>query len=187
MKNFALASLVFLIWAFFGAWMHAYTHPKKEFKKIVPVKTKPKSVFNKIKKDTVLITPIKKDTVLIKKTTINPFPKNIVFLEFGQSSFKKTAKVNQYIKSLKSYLRKNKNTTVYIVGHTDVIGAKKDNYNVGLERANNYKQFLISQGINRHKIQTASKGEEEPLDPKLKKGWKSDNRIEITVKQNSHE
>ena len=187
MKNFVFACLVFLIWAFFGAWIHNKLHPQK--KKSVDV-ILPKPIPVVVVKDTLIVKPVIKDSVL--KITAKPvekvFPKQIIFYYSEKKDFAKDNSILLFTKALKTFLKENEEAQVHVVGHTDTIGAKEDNYGVGLERAKNFKTFLISKGINKHRIHVSSKGETEPLpenDTYLNK--KTNRRIEITVKYNTND
>jgi len=179
-KNFVFACIAFLIWALFGAWVHAYTHPKEPVS-IQPVATiKPKPVI--IAKEAVKQKPTKKDSIF-GKPNVHKFPKKIIYLNFNQKKFNENKAVDIYVKNLKAYLNKVKKVQIYIVGYTDNIGDSISNYWVGFERAKNFKSFLISQGIDKHIIHTSSKGEKEPLAKNnRKKERRKNRRIEITVK-----
>jgi outer membrane protein OmpA-like peptidoglycan-associated protein len=178
-KNFVFASIVFLIWALFGAWLHAYTHPKEPVLIQPEVTIKPKPV---IIKNTVIPKPTKKDST-VSKTDSYKFPKKIIYLNFNQKTFNENEVVDIYVKNLKAFLDKVETAQIYIVGYTDNIGDSISNYWVGFERAKNFKSFLISQGIDKQIIHTSSKGEKEPLAKNnSKKERRKNRRIEITVK-----
>lgn len=57
----------------------------------------------------------------------------------------------------------HKTTAVRIVGHTDTVGTRKKNYQLGLCRALEIKQLLISQGIDPCIIEVTSHGKDDPL------------------------
>jgi outer membrane protein OmpA-like peptidoglycan-associated protein len=65
----------------------------------------------------------------------------------------------EILPSVKSY----KTTAVSVVGHTDRVGTRKKNYQLGLDRALEIKQLLISQGIDPRIIEVTSHGEDNPL------------------------
>ena len=56
-----------------------------------------------------------------------------------------------------------KTMEVTIVGHTDRVGTRKMNYQLGLERAEEIKHLLVSQGIDPHIIEVTSHGEDNPI------------------------
>jgi outer membrane protein OmpA-like peptidoglycan-associated protein len=52
---------------------------------------------------------------------------------------------------------------VSIVGHTDRVGTRKLNFQLGLDRAMEIKQLLVSQGIKPSIVEATSHGEDNPL------------------------
>ncbi|MCF6214166.1 MAG: OmpA family protein [Flavobacteriaceae bacterium] len=187
MKNFGWAFLVFLIWAFFGAWIHAELHPQKEKLIKTPLPKEKAAPIPIVVKDTVIVKPVLKDSIL-KVVPVKPFPKKIIYLGFNQKDFTDTDSIYVYTKALINYINKNDSTQIYIVGHTDSVGDERDNYWIGLERAKNFKTFLIVQGIDKQRIHTDSKGEEEPFsENQTATDRKKNRRIEITVKPNTNE
>ncbi len=192
MKNFVLACLAFLIWALFGAWVHAYTHPKQ---KVIPVKIeKAKSLI--VVKDAALLKVKEinqtktKDSVFktSEKVPIKTIAKKIIFLKFNQKDFDEDAILESYASKLKGYLKTNPNFHIYIVGFTDTIGDSISNYWVGFERAKNFKSFLVSQDIDKNIIHTSSKGEKDPIAKNnSKKERRKNRRIEITLKPKPHD
>jgi outer membrane protein OmpA-like peptidoglycan-associated protein len=60
-------------------------------------------------------------------------------------------------------LASHKTTAVSIIGHTDRVGTRKKNYQLGLDRALEIKQLLISQGIDPCIMEITSHGEDNPL------------------------
>ena len=86
-----------------------------------------------------------------------------------------------YTIELKNYLEKYPNKKVYVEGHTDSVGT--NNYVFALDRANNVKDYLISQDISASIIEATSKGEDEPIAPNnSERGRAKNRRIEITIK-----
>lgn len=192
MKNFVLACLAFLIWAFFGAWVHAYTHPKQ---KVIPIKIeKAKSLI--VVKDAVLLKVKETNQKKIKdsvvktpqKSPIKSIAKKIIFLKFNQKDFDEDAVLESYATELKGYIKTNPKLNIYIVGFTDTIGDSISNYWVGFERARNFKSFLVSQDIDKNIIHTSSKGEKDPIAKNnSKKERRKNRRIEITLKPEPHD
>ncbi len=170
MKNFALALVTFFIWALFGFWIHNIIHKQKaEPTELLLQKSKPVDSLQKSKKDSIF-------KITAKKT---------LYLGFDKKSLAETQNIDNYIDTLKKYTVLNERFQIYIVGYTDDIGDEKDNYWIGLERANNFKKFLISKGINKEQIHTSSKGESEPITKNNSlKSRRKNRRIEITVKPN---
>lgn len=189
MKNFVFACLAFLIWAFFGAWVHAYTHPKQKVNPIKIVKAKPLIVV----KDAVLL-KVKKAKIkgsvfkTPKKSPVKIIAKKVIYLDFNQMDFDEDTILESYAAELKGYLKTNPKLHIYIVGFTDTIGDSISNYWVGFERAKNFKSFLVSQGIDKNIIHTSSKGEKDPIAKNnSKKERRKNRRIEITLKPKPHD
>jgi len=192
LKNFVFACLAFLMWALFGAWVHAYTHPKQKVSAIKIEKAKPLVVVGKTasSKVTKIIQTKIKDSVLKtpEKPPVKPIAKKIIFLKFNQKDFDEDAFLESYATELKGYLKTNPKLHIYIVGFTDTIGDSISNYWVGFERAKNFKSFLVSQGIVKNIIHTSSKGEKDPIAKNnSKKERRKNRRIEITLKPKPHD
>ncbi len=88
--------------------------------------------------------------------------------------------INDIIKEIES----RKDPEVVIIGHTDSVGSKELNYNLGLKRAESTKNTILTFGIKESTIsEVISHGEEDPLisvpdetpEPKNR-------RVEIVVK-----
>ncbi|MBI5272824.1 MAG: OmpA family protein [Chlamydiia bacterium] len=62
-----------------------------------------------------------------------------------------------------SYLKKNPNTYLVIMGHTDERASASYNMALGMRRANYVRSFLVKQGVDLNKIYTVSRGKEQPL------------------------
>ena len=71
-----------------------------------------------------------------------------------------------------------KNTVfIEVEGHTDNLGAKEVNYQLGLERAEAVKRYLYTQHqIPLHKINVISYGEEKPVSPNNNREGRAQNR-----------
>ncbi|MFK5891051.1 MAG: OmpA family protein [Flavobacteriaceae bacterium] len=192
MKNFVLACLAFLIWALFGAWVHAYTHPKQKVNPIKIVKTKPliivKDTVQSKAKETIQVKI--KDSVF-KTPKISPvktIAKKVIYLDFNQMDFDEDTILESYATKLKGYIKTNPKLNIYIVGFTDTVGDSISNYWVGFERARNFKSFLVSQDIDKNIIHTSSKGEKDPIAKNnSKKERRKNRRIEITLKPKPHD
>lgn len=62
-----------------------------------------------------------------------------------------------------SILGKYPDLTITIVGHTCNIGTESVNNSIGLKRANEAKQYLVSTGVDAKRINLETKGESEPI------------------------
>ena len=104
-----------------------------------------------------------------------------LYSNFAVKEFKPDRKLESYTIELKNYLQKYPHKKVYIVGHTDSVGVNNDQF--GLDRANNVKDYLITQGISEAILEVSSKGENKPIATnKTEEGRAKNRRIEITIK-----
>jgi outer membrane protein OmpA-like peptidoglycan-associated protein len=62
-----------------------------------------------------------------------------------------------------SAVRERKSTDISVVGHTDRVGSRESNFRLGMERTDQVKRLLVSQGIDGAFIDTSSHGEDNPL------------------------
>ena len=53
--------------------------------------------------------------------------------------------------------------TVMVTGHTDLVGTEDYNYDLGLERAQTIREFMLDHGVSKTKVQALSFGENDPL------------------------
>jgi outer membrane protein OmpA-like peptidoglycan-associated protein len=90
------------------------------------------------------------------------------------------ARIDQVVGQLKT---DPKNIFIEIEGHTDNVGTKTYNEQLGLERAEAVKRYLYEQHqIPLHKINVISYGEEKPVAPnKTKEGRAQNRRVVIKV------
>jgi peptidoglycan-associated lipoprotein len=95
------------------------------------------------------------------KFAMNEVGRESVNFEFGKSSLSDEAKatLTGLAERLKS---ENKNVYVEVRGHTDAVGGKQANRQLGRERAGNTARFLVDQGVPGNKIQLGSWGEDQP-------------------------
>ncbi len=103
-----------------------------------------------------------------------------LYADFAQAEFKPDRTLVAYTLELKNYLAKESGKTIVVTGHTDSVGV--NNYQWGLDRANNVKNYLVSQGISPSMIKVISKGESQPIASNLaEEGRAKNRRIVITV------
>lgn len=106
-------------------------------------------------------------------------------LLFAYDSDAITGAARENLTNLAESLRKYSDTDVLIVGHTDATGS--DAYNQGLSerRAASAANFLASQGVTRTRVQTAGRGEGEPIDTnESAEGRALNRRVEVVIVAN---
>ena len=80
------------------------------------------------------------------------------------------------------WLRQWSSTRITVDGHCDERGTNEYNLSLGDERATAVRDYLVSLGIPANRIQTVSKGEEEPFCTDSEAGcWSRNRRGHFTV------
>ncbi len=96
---------------------------------------------------------------------------------FGKTELPDEAKsrIDQVVGQLKG--EAGKDIYIEVEGHTDNVGDKELNYQLGLERAESVKRYIYAQHqIPLHKINVISYGEEKPVAPNNTKDGRAMNR-----------
>ena len=84
------------------------------------------------------------------------------------------AKIDEMVTNLKA---DPKNVFIEIEGHTDNVGGKETNYDIGMKRAEAVKEYLYTQHqIPLHKINVISYGEDKPVAPNNTRAGRAMNR-----------
>ena len=103
---------------------------------------------------------------------------------FATNKSKLTTAARDTLRKQATWLRKNKNLTVYIEGHADERGTREYNLALGERRANAAKDYLMTYGISGKRINVISYGKEKPVNPASNPLAWSQNRRSVTVKAN---
>ena len=83
---------------------------------------------------------------------------------------------------ISQYLDKAEDGKLLLVGHTDSDGDAQANVALGLKRANSVKDYLVTNGVDAHKIEVSSKGESMPIAPNdTEEGRAQNRRVEISL------
>lgn len=148
---------------------------------------------NLVQKNDSLIGPISFDLLQIDaknvptknwndlKTKINANPLTVYF-ETGQSSINLSADDKQKVADMVDYLTHVKGSSLDLTGHSDNVGNRQSNINLALKRANFVKDYLVKNGINTSKINTKSKGPDEPIaDNATEEGKAKNRRTTVTL------
>jgi len=97
--------------------------------------------------------------------------------KFNKSDLPDEAKgrIDQVVGQLKG--QSGKDIYIEIEGHTDNVGGKETNYEIGMKRAEAVKQYLYTQHqIPLHKINVISYGEDKPVAPNNTRAGRAMNR-----------
>ncbi len=116
------------------------------------------------------------------KTKINANPL-ILYFNTGQADISLTEQERQKVADLVNYLDNVSGAKLSAIGHTDNVGDRTINTKLGLERANFAKDYLVKNGVGTDKIETSSKGPDEPLaDNTTADGKAKNRRTVVTIK-----
>ncbi|MGC4040998.1 MAG: OmpA family protein [Flavobacterium sp.] len=119
-------------------------------------------------------------TAFKSRISANPL---ILYFNTGQTEIKLSAEERQKVADLVNYLDNVEGSGLNVIGHTDNVGNRETNTSIGLERANFAKGYLIKNGIDSTRIETSSKGPDEPIaDNKTSEGKSKNRRTVITIK-----
>lgn len=186
MKNFVFAFITFLVWVFLSASIHQkLLNTSSDLKPSDSIINTQDTLPELVNKDTLELKPIKVDS-LITTPVVKTYLSSTIFYGVNLDKFKEINKIDSLTKVLKMVLLNNQDAHIFIEGHTDSIGQADANYLIGLERANNFKGYLSSHGIDALKIETSSKGETEPKFDNSILEHRKNRRLEITVKTNKN-
>lgn len=106
-----------------------------------------------------------------------------LYAKFASNEFEPDRTLQAYAFELTNYLKKYPSKKVTVTGHTDDVGGSAANYNLGLKRAKNVVDYLVSQGVDVDQIKAFSKGEKEPIASNTTEEGRTENRrITITIK-----
>jgi outer membrane protein OmpA-like peptidoglycan-associated protein len=79
-------------------------------------------------------------------------------------------------------MRRNPDTDILIVGHTDSTGSVSYNMGLSQRRASSAANFLINQGVDRHRIRTEGRGPHEPVaSNETDAGRQANRRVEVVI------
>ena len=107
----------------------------------------------------------------------------IVYFQTGDSSLNLNAEQRLKMQKISTYIDKADDGKVSVVGHTDSVGSKAKNTQLGLERAKTVKGYLVQNGINTSNIDVSSQGPRKPIaSNKTKSGRAKNRRVEVTLK-----
>ena len=95
-----------------------------------------------------------------KKTIREPIVLENVFFATASAALKSESKVE--LDKLKAFLEQNKTLNIQLNGHTDNVGKPEDNLTLSSARAKAVMEYLISQGIDKKRLQAKGFGETKP-------------------------
>jgi OOP family OmpA-OmpF porin len=114
------------------------------------------------------------------KITANPL---ILYFETGAAEIALTDEQRQLVNDIVRYLDNVPDAKLKVVGHTDNVGDRTANIKLGLERADFARDYLVRNGVSLDRIETSSKGPDEPIaDNNTEEGKAKNRRTVVTIK-----
>ena len=112
-----------------------------------------------------------------------PVPPTTFLLYFVTGTDELTDESKEELKQILAELKHRPVPDIMVVGHTDTVGELEANDLLSAQRAERMKGFLVEIGIPGRQIQTAGRGEREPLVPTADNIDEPRNRrVEINVR-----
>lgn len=115
---------------------------------------------------------------LKEKMTANPL---VLYFNTNQTEINLTEEERQKVADLARYIDNVPSAKISCVGHTDNIGDRNVNIQLGQGRADFAKDYLVKNGISDTKIETSSKGPDEPIADNLTPEGKAQNRRTVVT------
>jgi outer membrane protein OmpA-like peptidoglycan-associated protein len=146
MRILITGTVLFVIWAFFSAWLYNDV--------LLPVINKPVTV------QTIPVPPDPVADSLAKIIASMPKP-IMIYFEFDKTKFKTDPQTESRIAEFKEWLGKYPGSLLSVTGHADIVGTSEYNQDLAFQRAQAVVKYLEEQGVLTDRITTQSKGETE--------------------------
>lgn len=106
-----------------------------------------------------------------------------IYFEYNSNLVKGQDNLN-VIRDVANYMKRNRNTYVFVEGHCDERGPEAYNLALGSHRSNSVRNILVQEGVNPDNIFTISYGKERPLTQEHNENaWNLNRRAEFKVYQ----
>lgn len=117
---------------------------------------------------------------LKEKINANPL---ILYFNTNQIEINLTSEERQKVADLSNYLDQVPDAKISCVGHSDATGNRAVNIRLGQGRADFAKEYLSENGISADKIESSSKGSDEPIaDSNTAEGKAKNRRTVVSLK-----
>jgi peptidoglycan-associated lipoprotein len=115
----------------------------------------------------------------MRSEEMQPIPElETIYFDFDRSNIRPD-QLPRIEKNMK-YLKEHTDVLVQVIGHADERGTSEYNMHLGLRRADSVRDYLTENGIQTDRVQTQSRGEEEPADPGHNEAaWAKNRRAEF--------
>lgn len=118
-------------------------------------------------------------TTLREEILANPL---VLYFNTGEASINLSESQRLKVAKITNYLDKVEDAKCLIIGHTDNVGNRNNNIKLGLERANFAKDYFTNNGLPTGKMETTSKGPDQPIANNNTADGKAKNRrVEVTL------
>ena len=107
----------------------------------------------------------------------------VLYFNTNKSKENLSKEEHQKISDIAKYIMRNPQASVLIVGHSDSSGKRETNILLAQKRADFAKNYLVKNGIKASRIETQSKGPDEPVaENETAEGKAKNRRTVITIK-----
>lgn len=107
------------------------------------------------------------------------FDSGLLF-DFDSANLRPEAREN--LQKLTTIINKDEDTMLMIVGHTDSSGDEDYNLELSERRAQSAANYMVSQGLDRSRIDIEGLGEEEPIaNNSTESGQQENRRVEVAI------
>ncbi|WP_316824021.1 OmpA family protein [Pedobacter miscanthi] len=114
------------------------------------------------------------------KSKINATPL-ILYFQTGQTEINLSGTERENISEIVKYLDHVPNSSINVTGYTDNAGSVKNNMKLGQDRAAFLKAYFIKNGIPLNRINTSSKGQNDPIASNNSDEGKAKNRRTVVT------
>ncbi|WGD35936.1 OmpA family protein [Olleya sp. YS] len=106
----------------------------------------------------------------------------VLYFDTAQASINLTDQQRQKVANMIRYIDHVEGASISVIGHTDNTGSRTTNTRLGLNRADFAKNYLVENGISGDKINSSSKGPDQPIaDNATEEGRAKNRRVVVTI------
>jgi len=109
------------------------------------------------------------------------FVETDIYFDYNESTLRWDSQEELKIKA--EWMRTHPDIDIIIEGHCDERGSSAYNIALGERRAETAKNFIVDLGVEPHRIESVSFGEERPIDPRsTEEAWSKNRRAHFVIK-----
>ncbi|MDE6051992.1 MAG: OmpA family protein, partial [Paramuribaculum sp.] len=118
-----------------------------------------------------------------QKVDYSELNEGIVVADYDINSYKLSADQKELLNKIGELLKEDESLELIVYGNTCSLGSETINYEIGMKRANEAKNYLAEMGIDADRIEVESNGYSNPVaDNSTESGRKSNRRITFKLK-----